>query len=330
MSEITLAIIDPFHAKIVETIAQALPATWRLRVAADRSIEAHKEVFAPAEVAFVMATPVPADLLQAAPRLGFIQKLGAGVDRIDLETCAARGIGVARLNAGNAVPVAEHTLMLMLAACRRLPVLDRDTRAGRWDKEACRGVNRHMKGKTVGLVGFGAIGRALATLLQGFGVKILYYDPVRAPAEVEAALNVRYADLDDLIPQADILSLHLPLLPETKGLIDGGRIAAMKQGAILVNCARGGLVDETALAAALEGGHLFGAALDAFSNEPPVGNPLLGLEQTIVTPHCAGATIDNVASLVERAIANTRCWLAGEALPPSDVVVPPRQRSVAA
>jgi len=330
MSDLTLAIIDPFHPRIAETIAQALPATWNLRVAADRGIEAHKEAFAPAEVAFVMATPVPADLLAAAPRLGFIQKLGAGVDRIDLETCAARGIGVARLNAGNAVPVAEHTLMLMLAACRRLPVLDRDTRAGRWDKEACRGVNRHMKGKTIGIVGFGAIGRALATLLQGFGVEILYYDPVRAPGEVEAALRVRYAELNDLIPQADILSLHLPLLPETRGLIDAGRIAAMKPGAILVNCARGGLVDEAALAAALERGHLFGAALDAFSQEPPAGNPLLGLEQTIVTPHCAGATIDNFASLVQRAIANTRCWLAGEALPPSDVVVPPRRRPVAA
>jgi D-3-phosphoglycerate dehydrogenase len=330
MSDLTLAIIDPFHPRIGETIAQALPATWNLRVAADRGIEAHKEAFAPAEVAFVMATPVPAELLAAAPRLGFIQKLGAGVDRIDLETCAARGIGVARLNAGNAVPVAEHTLMLMLAACRRLPVLDRDTRAGRWDKEACRGVNRHMKGKTIGIVGFGAIGRALATLLQGFGVEILYYDPVRAPGEVEAALRVRYAELNDLIPQADILSLHLPLLPETRGLIDAGRIAAMKPGAILVNCARGGLVDEAALAAALERGHLFGAALDAFSQEPPAGNPLLGLEQTIVTPHCAGATIDNFASLVQRAIANTRCWLAGEALPPSDVVVPPRRRPVAA
>jgi phosphoglycerate dehydrogenase-like enzyme len=329
MSDIKVAIIDPFHPRILETLEHALPPSWQLLVAAGRSIEEHKEVFAPAEVAFVMATPVPAELIAAAPRLGFIQKLGAGVDRIHLETCAARGIGVARLHAGNAVPVAEHTLLLMLAACRRLPVLDRDVRAGRWDKEVCRGVNRHMKGKTVGLVGFGAIGGALATLLQGFGVDILYYDPLRAPGEVEAALNVRYADLDDLIPRADILSLHLPLLPETRGLIDAKRIGAMKHGAILVNCARGGLVDETALAAALEEGHVFGAALDAFSEEPPAKNPLLGLEQTIVTPHCAGATIDNVASLVERAIANTRRWLAGEALPPSDVVVAPK-RPVAA
>ncbi|HEX6144733.1 MAG TPA: 2-hydroxyacid dehydrogenase [Geminicoccaceae bacterium] len=330
MAETRVAIIDPFHPRIVEAIRDALPAGWRLDVARDRSIDAHREAFGSAAVAFVMATPVGADLLGAAPSLGFVQKLGAGVDRIDLEVCAARGIGVARLAAGNAIPVAEHTVMLMLAACRRLPVLDRDVRAGRWDKESCRGVNRHLKGKTVGLVGFGAIGRAVATLLQGFGVEILYYDPARAPAEVEAELGVRHADLDELIRAADVLSLHLPLMPETRGLIDARRIAAMKQGAILVNCARGGLVDEAALAAALERGHLFGAALDAFSSEPPAGNPLLALEQTIVTPHCAGATIDNFASLVERAILNTRAWLAGDALPPGDVVVPPRRRPAAA
>ena len=283
-----------------------------------------------ADLAFVMATPMPAALLEAAGRLGFIQKLGAGVDRIDLQVCRARGIGVARLHAGNAIPVAEHTVMLMLAACRRLPLLDRATRAGGWDKEACRGVNRQLRGKTIGLIGFGAIGRAVAGLLASFGVDIRYYDPVRAPAEVEAGLQATFAPLEELLARADVVSLHLPLLPETRGLLDARRIALMKPGAILVNAARGGLVDEAALSQALADGRLFGAALDAFAVEPPVGSPLLALEQVVVTPHCAGATIDNVAALAARAIANSERYLAGEALPPGDLVLAPRRHPAAA
>jgi D-3-phosphoglycerate dehydrogenase len=327
MSEVAIGVIDPFHPNIIETIGKALPASWTMRIAKGKALDARKEALRDADVAFVMAAPMPGELLAAAPRLGFIQKMGAGVDRIDLELCAARGIGVARLHAGNAAPVAEHTVLLMLAACRRLPILDRDTRAGRWDKEACRGVNRHLKGKTVGIVGFGAIGRTVAKLLSGFDVDIFYFDPIRAPAAVEAELQAAYLELDDLLARADVVSLHLPLSKETKNLIDARRIARMKPGAILVNCARGGLVDEAALVEALRSGHLFGAAVDAFAQEPPVGSPLLELEQTIVTPHAAGATIDNFAMIARRAVENTQLYLAGKSLPPGDVVLAPRKRA---
>ena len=330
MSDVAIAIIDPFHPKILETLGAALPAGWTLRISAGRSLAEQQAAVRAADLAFVMATPMPAALLEAAGRLGFIQKLGAGVDRIDLEVCRARGIGVARLHAGNAIPVAEHTVMLMLAACRRLPLLDRATRAEGWDKEACRGVNRQLRGKTIGLIGFGAIGRAVAGLLASFGVDIRYYDPVRAPAEVEAGLQATFAPLEELLARADVVSLHLPLLPETRGLLDARRIALMKPGAILVNAARGGLVDEAALSQALADGRLFGAALDAFAVEPPVGSPLLALEQVVVTPHCAGATIDNVAALAARAVANSERYLAGEALPPGDLVLAPRRHPAAA
>lgn len=317
----TLAVIDPFHPRIVDLIRATLPSGWTLAVAAGRDLDAHAAALAEAEALFVMATPVPRALLERAPALRFIQKLGAGVDKIDTGYCAERGIAVARLHAGNAIPVAEHTLLLMLAAYRHLPRLDRQTRAGAWDKEAVRGVNRHLFGKTVGLVGFGAIGRQLARLLSGFGVDLIYYDPTRAPEAVEAELKARFVPLDALLAESDVVSLHLPLTVETRGLIDAGRIAAMKPGALLVNCARGGLVDEAALAQAVTDGHLFGAAVDAFSQEPPVGNPLLAVENGIVTPHCAGATIDNFASVADRAGANLRRVLAGEALPPDDLVV---------
>lgn len=324
MARITVGIIDPFHPKILRAIEDSVPSDWRVRVAQDRGIESQKAALSESEVAFVMATPMPADLLAAAPKLGFIQKLGAGTDRIDLDYCAARGIGVARLQAGNAIPVAEHTLLLMLAAYRRLPILDRDTRAGRWDKEESRGLNRHMHGKTVGIVGFGAIGKAVARLLSGFGVTILYFDPIRAAGNVETDLNATFAPLDDLLARSDIVTLHLPLMKETAGLIDARRLGLMKQGALLVNAARGGLVDEGALHRHLTSGHLFGAAIDAFSQEPPLGNPLLLLENTIVTPHAAGATLDNFAGLARRAVENAQLFLAGKPLPSGDAVLQPR------
>ncbi|MBM9592989.1 2-hydroxyacid dehydrogenase [Roseitranquillus sediminis] len=320
----TIAVIDPFHPRITETIRNALPEGWSLSVTKGPSEDERAAALAEAEVAVVMATPMPRSLLERAPRLRFIQKLGAGVDRIDTRCCEERRVGLARLHAGNAIPVAEHTLLLMLAACRNLPRLDAQTRAGRWDKEEVRGENRHLHGKTVGIVGFGAIGRQVARLLSGFGVEIVYYDPVRAEEVDEAALKARYLPLDDLVAEADVVTLHLPLMPQTANMISAERIQRMKPGALLVNAARGGLVDEAALADALRSGHLFGAALDAFSEEPPAGNPLLGIENTVVTPHCAGATIDNFASVAARGVENVRRFLDGEPLPQGDIVLDPR------
>jgi phosphoglycerate dehydrogenase-like enzyme len=324
MAAPTIAIIDPFHPRIIETIRAAIPKDWALSITTGPTEQERATALAKADIAFVMATKMPRSLLEHGKKLRFIQKLGAGVDSIDTDYCTQAGIGLARLHAGNAIPVAEHTLLLMLAAGRNLARLDAQTRAGRWDKEAVRGENRHLNGKTIGIVGFGAIGRQLARLLSGFGVEIVYYDPMQAKPEDEAALNARFLELDDLLAQADVVSLHLPLMPQTQGLLSAERIARMKPGALLVNCARGGLVDEAALLEALRSGHLFAAALDAFSQEPPIGNPLLEAPNTIVTPHCAGATIDNFASVAARATANVERFLRGEDLPAGDVVLAPK------
>lgn len=324
MTGIRVGLIDQFHPAIREAIDRNLPGGWSAAFAASASPVDRAVAFSAADVAFVMGAPVDTALLAAAPNLRLIQKLGAGVDRIDMATCERRGIAVARLAGGNAVPVAEHTVMLILAALRRLPLIDRRTRAGAWDKEEARGVNRHLQGKNVGIVGFGAIGRAVATLLGSFGVRIAYYDPMAAPADVERRLGVARRDLDDLLAWADVVTLHLPLLPETRGLFDAGRIARMKPGAVLVNCARGGLVDEAALLAALDEGRLFAAALDTFAAEPPVGSPLLSHERTVVTPHLAGATVDNFEAVMQRAVANATAYLAGGSLPAGDAVLVPR------
>jgi len=326
MPEITVAILDKFHPHIKEAIAAAAPADWALLFIEESTLAARAAVLRDADMAFVMAAPMPKELLAAARRLRFIQKLGAGVDRIDLEVCRSRGIGVARLHAGNSIPVAEHTILLMLATYRQLPQIDRRTRAGAWQKEDARGMHRQLQNKTVGLVGFGAIGKEVAKRLRGFEVTIIYYDPVRASRDVEQRLAVSSADLDALVRTADIVSLHLPLLPQTAGIIDAKRIRAMKPGAVLINCARGGLVDEAALVAALKDGRLFGAGIDAFASEPPVGSPLLELDNTVVTSHLAGATLDNFSGIIARAVENAKTVLRGDTLPETDVVIAPARK----
>lgn len=320
---ITVAVLDTFHPQIKTAIEAAVPPDWTVHFVGENSLAARATLIRDADIVLVMAAPMPKELLAEARRLRFIQKLGAGLDRIDLDFCRERGIGVARLHAGNSIPVAEHTILLMLATYRQLPQIDRRTRTGTWSKEDARGTHRSLQHKKVGLVGFGAIGKEVAKRLRAFDVDILYYDPIRAPADVEQRLGVTFADIDALVREADIVSLHLPLMPQSANIINAQRIAAMKSGAVLINCARGGLVDEAALAEALKSGRLFGAGIDAFSQEPPIGNPLLDLDNTVVTPHLAGATLDNFANVVARSVENAKAVLRGEPLPDSDVAVAP-------
>lgn len=321
MPEVTIAVLDVFHPHIQSAIERAVPTEWAVLFTEQNNLAARAAVLRNADIAFAMAAPIPGELIAEAKQLCFIQKLGSGIDRIDLDACRKRGIAVARLHAGNSVPVAEHTILLMLASYRQLPLIDRRTRAGIWSKEDARGVHHQLHNKTVGLVGLGAVGREVAKRLRGFDTTILYYDPVRAPHDTELAFGVRYVELDELITAADIVSLHLPLLPQTARIISAERIRAMKRGGVLINCARGGLVDEDALLAALKDGHLFAAGIDAFSHEPPVGSPLLELENTVVTSHLAGATFDNFAAVVARAVDNAKAVLRGNALSETDVVV---------
>ena len=319
----SVAVLDMFHRHIRAAIEAAAPSDWRIEFVGENSLAARAKLIREADIVLVMAAPMPKELLIEARRLVFIQKLGAGIDRIDVDFCRQQGIGLARLHAGNSIPVAEHAILLMLATYRQLPQIDRRTREGVWDKENARGTHRSLYRKKVGLVGFGAIGKEVAKRLRAFDAKVLYYDPIRATADIEQRLGVSYAELDALVREADIVSLHLPLMRETANIIDAGRIAAMKQGAVLINCARGGLVDESALAEALKAGRLFGAGIDAFSKEPPVGNPLLVLGNTVITPHLAGATFDNFAAVVARSVKNVEAVLRGDPLPDSDVVVAP-------
>jgi phosphoglycerate dehydrogenase-like enzyme len=246
-----------------------------------------------ADVLLHVLEPVKAATIDAAPNLKLIQKLGIGVDTIDLEAARRRGVAVCNMPGTNTRAVAELTLLLILASLRRLSELDRQTRAGNgWRLNA--ETLDHMSelgGRVVGLVGFGAVGKCLAPMLQGIGARVLYTDisPARdAPAA--------FVSFEDLLSTADVVSLHLPLTDATAGIMNAAAFASMKPGSILINTARGGLVDEAALRDALESGRLLGAGLDVFSAEPVNSeNPLLKLPNVIATPHLAWFTRDTLS-----------------------------------
>ncbi len=232
-------------------------------------------------------TQVTEAVINAARCLVAVGRAGAGVDNIDLNAATRRGIVVVNAPYGNTVSVAEHTLALMLALVRRIPHGDSALRQGQWAKSCCQGTQ--VRGKTLGLVGLGRIGTAVARRAQGLEMKVVAYDPFVTPDRA-ARVGVEWMPWQDVLRSADFLSLHLPLNEQTHGLVGCGELALMKPSAYLINCARGGLVDEGALWEALEAGCLAGAALDVFAEEPPSESPLLHSDKVVLTPHVSGST----------------------------------------
>ncbi len=251
---------------------------------------------------------IDAAALAAADRLKVIARYGAGVDNVDLEAARRRGIVVTNTPGANAVSVAELTIGLMLALLRNIPCAHERTRAGEWPR--LEGLS--LEGRTVGLLGLGAVGKQVARRLQGFDCTVLAHDP--QPDEAFAREHgVALCSRDELIAASDLLSLHLPLLPATRGLVDAAFLSRMKRGACLINTARGELVDEEALAAALRAGHLRGAALDTFAQEPPGrDNPLLALPQVIVTPHMGAHSDSAIRAMGWAALRECLAVLRGE------------------
>lgn len=254
--------------------------------------------------------PVDAKLINSLPEsVGLIANLGVGYDNIDLAAAAARGIAVS-----NTPVVTEDTadlaFTLILAACRRLGEGERYLRAGHWGKTgAPPQVGTRVNGATLGIVGFGAIGQAVARRARGFGMTVLYHNR-REHASAAADLDAHYrADLRSLLAESDIVSIHAPLTEETRGLIGADELAACKQGAVIVNTARGPLVDEAALVAALESGHIAAAGLDVFTKEPQVPAALLGLDQVVLTPHIGSATAQCRGDIVQRGLSNIASFL---------------------
>ena len=260
---------------------------------------------AQAAAAIVSTDPFNADVLASNPQLRVIARVGVGVDSIDLEAATACGVAVTVTPGANESTVADHTIALMLAALRRLCEHDAGVRRGEWNRT---GPNAPwvLSGATVGLIGYGRIGRLVRKRLEGFAVEVLVTDPVEPDDP-----GVTRVSLAELLAASDVVSLHAPLLPSTRGMIGTAELERMRPHAVLVNTARGGVCDESALADALESGRLRAAALDVFEQEPPLSSRLLALPNVVLSPHNAGLSVQSIEEMTRRATASVIDVLVG-------------------
>jgi len=250
------------------------------------------------------ATKVTDEVLAAAENLKVVGRAGIGVDNIDLEAATANGVVVMNTPFGNAITTAEHAIAMMMALARQIPMADASTQAGKWEKSRFMGVE--VTGKTLGIIGCGNIGSIVADRALGLKMKVIAYDPFLT-AEHARDIGVEKVELDDLLTRADFISLHTPLTDQTRGIIGAGALAKTKRGVRVINCARGGLVVEVDLKAALESGHVAAAALDVFEVEPARENALFGMENLVCTPHLGASTTEaqvNVAIQVAEQMAD--------------------------
>ncbi len=298
--------------QLVTTLKQAAPSWLDTVTVAETDLDGLTAALGDAEVLLHVLTPATRELMALAPRLRLIQKIGVGVNTIDLAAAKARGVRVANMPGTNAQAVCELTLALMLAALRQLVPFDRATRAGSgWllPLEAL-DAQREICGKTVGLVGYGEVAQRLAPVLNALGAKVLY----RARHDHRAA-HAEFVGFAELLQRADILSLHVPLVPATEKMIGAAQFRAMKTGVVIINTARGALIDEAALHSALRAGQVGAAGLDVFAVEPistPI--PLFDLPNVVVMPHLAWLTNETLARSFNLAIENCRRLRANEPL----------------
>ncbi|CQD10252.1 D-3-phosphoglycerate dehydrogenase [Mycobacterium lentiflavum] len=258
------------------------------------------------------ATTVDAEVLAAAPKLKIVARAGVGLDNVDVDAATARGVLVVNAPTSNIHSAAEHALALLLSAARQIPAADASLREHAWKRSSFNGTE--IFGKTVGVVGLGRIGQLVAQRIAAFGTHIVAYDPYVSPARA-AQLGIELLSLDDLLARADFISVHLPKTAETAGLIDKEALAKTKPGVIIVNAARGGLVDEAALAEAISSGHVRAAGLDVYAKEPCTDSPLFELPQVVVTPHLGASTTEAQDRAGTDVAESVRLALAGEFVP---------------
>jgi len=256
---------------------------------------------------------IDSDVLNVAPKLRMIQRTGVGIDTLDLDVLRKKNIPVYVNKGVNSGSVAEHTIMLILSVLRKLPFVDSSVKKGIWRKQETGVQCNELYDKSVGIIGLGNIGCSVARLLQPFGVKILYYDIFRISQKEEDELNLIYKPLSEILIEVDILSLHLPTTKANKKMIGKNEIASMKSGSIIINTSRGTLIDQDALVDALHRGHLRGAGIDVFAEEPiPQDSSLLSAENVVLTPHIAGVTMDAFQRMMRKAFKNIRLFDEGK------------------
>lgn len=320
-SPTTILITWPdFDADDPETGRRLAEAGHTLRLAprtADRTAADMHTLLDGVDAAIVSTDPFDAAVLDKAARLKVIARVGVGTDSIDLQAAARNGVTVCTTPGANTASSADHTLALILAALRRVPAHDRAVRAGRWERTGpATGWELHRA--TVGLVGYGAIGRAVKRRLHGFGARVKVCDPFLAEAP-----GIEVVPLKELLATCDVVSLHVPLTSATHHLLDRDTLALLKPHAVLVNTARGGLIDEDALADALERHDLRAAALDVLHLEPPTATRLTQLDNVILTPHVAGLSDASIREMTRRATDAVLAVLSGRS-PAGRISLPPR------
>lgn len=317
-----VVLLDATTEERAAKLRQYIPAGFELSHGTARGDSHMKEIIADADFAITGQVAVSGDVLRAAQKLKLLHKWGVGVDNIDLDAARACGIAVARTTGGNAIPVAEFTIGLMIATLRNIAYGHAELKKGEWRTGRMPRESMMLTGKTVGIVGFGAIGQALARMLTAFQCNVIYNKRTPLRAEKENELGIRYATMDELLSRSDVVSLNCPLTDETKNLINAAALARMKPAAVLINVARGGVVHETDLIAALQTKTISAAAMDVYETEPlPAGSPLLSVENLVVTPHLAAMAADHVPKMLAHMFANMQRLIDGAQFPPGDRVV---------
>jgi phosphoglycerate dehydrogenase-like enzyme len=319
----TIAVLDVLPETRIAQLRALLPPGFTLVSGKAPGDAAMRELIRDVDFAISGQVAVSGDVLRAARQLKLLHKWGVGVDNIDVEAARALGIRVARTTGSNALAVAEFTIGLMLSALRFQAYGHHKLKGGEWHGPGkLPGETFLLTGKTVGIIGLGAIGTNVAKLLRGFACDILYTKRTPLAAEEEASLGIRWADVSEIIETCDVVSLNCPLTPETTNLIDARSLARMKRSAVLINVARGGVVNEMDLYEALKNRTIRGAAMDVFSIEPvPMDHPLLTLDNVVVTPHLAAVTADTFEPTVRRMFRNIELVANGGEPPELDRVV---------
>jgi len=287
-----------------------------LQLAPEPTRDAILRVAAPADALLVTYAKITADMIAEMRRCRIISRFGIGVDNVDLDAATSAGIVVTKVPDYCIDEVSDHAMALLLSLARKIPSSNAQVHSGRWEMKAVVPIHR-LRGRILGLVGFGRIPQLVAPKAQAFGLRVIASDPL-ASDEAFARAGVERFDFDDLLAQSDYVSIHAPLLPETRNLFNAGVFRRMKRSAYIVNTARGPIVDEAALAEALDAGLLAGAALDVMSQEPPVDSPLVGRTDVIITPHTSFYSEESLLDLQRKAAEEVVAVLSGK--PPRNPV----------
>ena len=302
-------IADKLAQSTVDALGDAVEVRWVDGPDRPKLLEAIKDADA---VLVRSATTIDAEVLAAAPNLKIIGRAGVGLDNVEIPAATERGVMVVNAPTSNIHSAAEHAVALLMSACRQVPAADRTLREHTWKRSSFNGVE--LLGKTVGVVGLGRIGQLVAQRLAAFETNLIAYDPY-LPAARAAQLGIELVDIDELVARADIITMHLPKTKETAGLFDAERLARAKDGVVIVNAARGGLIVEDALVEALKSGKVRAAALDVFDTEPCTDSPLFELPEVVVTPHLGASTAEAQDRAGTDVAASVKLALAGHFVP---------------